>query len=163
MQIGVVGPGAAEATPARYELARQVGNLLARAGALVICGGLGGVMEGVARGAHEAGGLCVGIVPGHDRGAANRYLSAVVCSGIGEKRNEMVVDSSDALVVIGGNEGTVNEVLLAKKHGVAAFGLDCAPVVTGGRRLDAVVIVDEPAQAVARAVATAHAGVRRKG
>ncbi|CUU60302.1 TIGR00725 family protein/PPOX class probable F420-dependent enzyme, Rv0121 family [Parafrankia irregularis] len=157
VQIGVIGPGAGEATPAQYELARQVGNLLAHTGARVVCGGRGGVMEGVALGVQEAGGLCVGILPGHDRTAANRYLGAAICSGVGEKRNEMVVESSDAILVIGSNAGTVIEVLLAKKNGVPVFGLDFAPVATGGRRLDAVVIVDDPAEAVTRAFETARA------
>lgn len=160
IQVGVVGPGADDATPAQYDLARRVGDLLARAGARVICGGLGGVMEGVARGVSAAGGFCLGVLPGHDRSAANRYLSAAICGGVGEKRNEMVVDSSDALVVIGSNAGTVIEVLIARKRGVAAFGLDCAPVVTGGTRLDEVVIVDDPVEAVSRAVLAA--GARRR-
>lgn len=159
VQIGVIGPGAADATAVQCEIAREVGDLLARAGAHVICGGLGGVMEGVARGVYEAGGFSIGVIPGRDRGAASRYLSVVVCAGIGEKRNEIVVDSSDAIVVIGRNEGTVIEVLLARKYNIAVFGVDWSPVVAGAERLDDVAVVVDPAEAVARAVEVARARV----
>lgn len=134
--------------------------MLAHAGARVVCGGLGGVMEGVARGVHDAHGICAGLIPGHDRSAANPYVSVAICTGIGEKRNEMVIDSSDAVIAIGSNEGTVVEALLAKRSSVAVFGLDFQPVVTGGKRLDAVVLLDDPTDAVARAVAAARARLK---
>ena len=134
--------------------------MLARLGVRVVCGGLGGVMEGVARGVSDAQGICVGLVPGQDRAAANQYVSVVVCTGVGEKRNEMVVDSSDSVIAIGSNEGTVIEALIAKKSTTACFGLDFHPVVTGGKRLDNMEILDDWADAVTRAVEAAQARVR---
>ncbi|MEX5637389.1 TIGR00725 family protein [Parafrankia sp. FMc2] len=163
VQVGVIGPGAGDVTSTQYDLARQVGALLARAGGQVVCGGLGGVMEGVARGVREAGGTCVGVLPGHDRAEGNRYLSVAVCAGVGQKRNEMVVDSSDAIVAIGSNEGTLIEALLAKRRGVAVFGLDWSPVRVAERQIDGVVVAADPADVVARAVAAARARVVRSG
>jgi uncharacterized protein (TIGR00725 family) len=156
MQIGVIGPGANDATTEQYYLAREVGRLLAERGARVICGGLRGVMEGVARGVYEAQGTCVGLLPGADRADANPYLSVAVCTGVGEKRNEMVVDSSDAIIAVGSNEGTLIETLIAKKRGISVFGLGFDDLAIGGRRLNAVITVSSPADAVNRAVDAAR-------
>jgi len=161
MQIGVIGPGADDATAEQYDLARQVGRLLAELGARVVCGGLRGVMEGVALGVYEVNGTCVGLLPGGDRADANPYLTVAVCTGIGEKRNEMVVDSSDALIAVGSNEGTVIEALIAKKRGVSVFGLGFGQVAIEGRRLSAVIAAASPADAVNRAVDAAR--VWRRG
>jgi uncharacterized protein (TIGR00725 family) len=102
---------------AEQALAEEIGRLVARAGATLVCGGLGGIMEAAARGAKEAGGTTIGILPGHDRAAANRYLDHVLTTGMGHARNLAVVSSGDAVIAIGGGYGTLSEIGLAAKIG----------------------------------------------
>lgn len=113
--ISVVGSGTATGSP--YEQAREVGRLVAGRGGIVVCGGLGGVMEAAARGAAESGGVAVGILPDEDRGRENEYLSYSVASGVGQARNLAVVCSGDVVVAVGGEYGTLSEIGLAKKVG----------------------------------------------
>ena len=95
--------GAGEATPEQVALAQEVGTLLAEQGHVVVCGGLGGVMEAAALGARVAGGVVVGLLPGLDRTAANAYVTVALPTGLGELRNGLVVRASDALISIGGD------------------------------------------------------------
>jgi uncharacterized protein (TIGR00725 family) len=104
-------------------VAEEVGRLLARRGAVVVCGGLGGVMEAACRGARSEGGTAVGILPGLDRGAANPHVSVAVASGLGEARNALVVRAADALIAVGGAYGTLSEIALALKAGKPVIGL----------------------------------------
>ena len=113
--VAVVGSGAA--TGDLYENAREVGRLVAERGGIVVCGGLGGVMEAAARGATEGGGTAIGILPDEDRGRANVYLSYSVATGLGQARNLAVVCSGDAVIAVGGEYGTLSEVGLALKVG----------------------------------------------
>lgn len=120
--LGVVGPAVTD--PATYEMARQVGRLaVQRLAAIVVCGGLGGVMEAAARGAADADGISVGFLPGDDRSQANEYLTVSVPTDLGELRNGLVVNSSDALVVVGGSWGTLVEVSLAAKRRLPVMSL----------------------------------------
>lgn len=120
--LGVVGPG--DADSATYDIARRVGRLaVQRLNATVVCGGLGGVMEAAARGAAEAGGMSVGFLPGSDRSEANEYLAVSVPTGLGELRDGLVVNASNALVVVGGSWGTLVEVALAAKRGLPVMSL----------------------------------------
>ena len=109
--------GAGEADGDLYEQARETGRLIAEKGGVLICGGLGGVMEAAARGAAEAGGVAIGILPDEDRERANEYLSYSVATGVGQARNLAVVCSADVVIAIGGEYGTLSEVGLAKKVG----------------------------------------------
>ena len=113
--VSVIGGGHCDAT--EYALAEQVGRLVAEAGATLVCGGLGGVMEAAAKGAKAAGGTTIGILPGHDRGAANAYLDHVVTTGMGEARNLAVVSSGDVVIAVAGGYGTLSEIGLAAKIG----------------------------------------------
>jgi uncharacterized protein (TIGR00725 family) len=113
--ISVIGGGWCGA--AEYALAEEVGRLVAREGATLVCGGLAGVMEAAARGAKEAGGTTIGILPGHDRASANPYLDHVLTTGMGHARNLAVVSSGDAVIAIGGGYGTLSEIGLAAKIG----------------------------------------------
>jgi uncharacterized protein (TIGR00725 family) len=113
--VSVIGGG--DCTAAEQALAEEVGRLLAAEGATLVCGGMGGVMEAAARGAKEAGGTTIGILPGHDRTQGNRYLDYVVTTGIGHARNLAVVSSGDVVVAIGGGYGTLSEIGLAAKIG----------------------------------------------
>ncbi len=105
--------GGSSCSPAEYEQAREVGRLIAKEGAVLVCGGLGGVMEAAARGAKEAGGTTLGILPGHDRAAANPYLDYVVTTGLGHARNLAVVSTGDAVIAVSGAYGTLSEIGLA--------------------------------------------------
>jgi uncharacterized protein (TIGR00725 family) len=118
----VVGAGDASATDAAA--ADAVGRELAGAGAVVVTGGLGGVMEAASRGAREAGGVTVGLLPGTDRAAGNPWLTIAVPTGLGELRNGLVVRAADALVAVGGGYGTLSEIALALKLGKPVVGLD---------------------------------------
>ena len=113
--MSVVGSG--EASGELYEKAREVGRLVAGRGGTVVCGGRSGVMEAAARGAAEAGGVAIGILPDVDRKEANEYLSYSVATGTGHARNLAVVCSGDVVVAVGGEYGTLSEIGLALKVG----------------------------------------------
>ena len=113
--ISVIGGGQCGA--AEYASAMEVGRLVAEAGATLVCGGLSGIMEAAARGAKEAGGATIGILPGHDRSVGNPYLDHVITTGIGHARNLAVVSSGDAVIAVGGSYGTLSEIGLAARVG----------------------------------------------
>ena len=119
--VAVVGPGDADAA-AEHD-AEVVGRELATAGAIVVCGGLGGVMAAACRGAREAGGTTVGLLPGSDRAAANEWVSVAVPTGMGELRNGLVVRAADAVVAVRGGYGTLSEIALALKLGRPVVGV----------------------------------------
>jgi len=119
--VAVVGPG--EATAQQLEAAEDVGAHLAAAGAVVVTGGLGGVMEAASRGARSKRGVTVGLLPGTDRHAANGWVEVAVATGLGELRNALIVRAVDALVAIGGGTGTLSEIALALKLGKPVVGL----------------------------------------
>jgi uncharacterized protein (TIGR00725 family) len=119
--IAVVGPG--EASPEELHSAEEVGAGLAAAGAVVVSGGLGGVMEAACRGARSRRGRTLGILPGDDRDAANGWVEIAVPTGMGELRNGLVVRAADAVVAIGGGHGTLSEIALALKLGRPVVGL----------------------------------------
>jgi uncharacterized protein (TIGR00725 family) len=126
-------------------VAEEVGRLLARRGAVVVCGGLGGVMEAACRGARSEGGTAVGILPGLNRGAANPFVSVAVPTGLGEARNALVVRAADALIAVGGAYGTLSEIALALKAGKPVIGL-------GTWEIDGVERVEGPEAAVKMAL-----------
>jgi uncharacterized protein (TIGR00725 family) len=119
--VAVVGPG--EASPDELHSAEEIGAGLAAAGVVVVTGGLGGVMEAACRGAKEAGAMTVGILPGADRSAANRFVDAAIPTGLGEARNALVVRAGDAVVAVGGAYGTLSEIALALKAGKRVVGV----------------------------------------
>ncbi|MDQ3573643.1 MAG: TIGR00725 family protein [Actinomycetota bacterium] len=141
--VAVVGAG--EASPAAESEAETVGRLLAERGAVVVCGGLGGVMAAACRGAKSAGGTTVGILPGSDRSEANPWVDVAVPTGMGEARNAVVVRTVDAVVAVAGGYGTLSEMALALRLG--------RPVVTlGGWEIDGVQLARDPSDAVQRAL-----------
>ena len=119
--MAVVGPG--EASADEIAAAEAVGRELARRGALLVCGGLGGVMEAACRGAREAGGATLGILPGADRTAANQFVEVAVATGLGEARNALVARAADALIAVGGAYGTLSEIAFALKLGKPVLGV----------------------------------------
>ena len=113
--VSVVGSGTV--TGELYEKAREVGRLVAARGGTVVCGGRSGVMEAAARGATEAGGVAIGILPDEDREQANEFLSYSIATGTGHARNLAVVCSGDVVISVGGEYGTLSEMGLALKVG----------------------------------------------
>jgi uncharacterized protein (TIGR00725 family) len=121
-----------------------VGRLVAERGAVLVSGGLGGAMEAACRGAKQAGGTTVGILPGSDRRDANPFVDIVVPTGLGQARNALVVLAADVLIAVGGGYGTLSEVALALRDGKPVIGL-------GTWGTDGVVVADSPEAAVTAA------------
>jgi uncharacterized protein (TIGR00725 family) len=144
MQIAVIGKE--ECTEEEYGAARAAGALIARKKAVLCSGGKGGVMEAASRGAREAGGMTVGILP--DTGKGNPYLDIVIRTGMGFGRNAIVVHSGDAVVAIGGGYGTLSEIAIALKAGKRVFGYRTWEI-------DGVARCGTPEEAVTGAVAAA--------
>jgi uncharacterized protein (TIGR00725 family) len=119
--VAVVGPS--EASAAENASAEAVGRLIAAQGAVLVCGGLGGVMEAAARGAANAGGTVVGLLPGRERAEANPHVTVAIATGMGEMRNALVVRAADAVIAVGGAYGTLSEIALALRTGVPVVGL----------------------------------------
>lgn len=142
MAVVGAGEGAAQAA---LDDAENVGAELARRGAVVVCGGLGGVMQAACRGAVHAGGTTLGILPGNDRAAANPWVTVAVATGLGELRNGLVVRASDAVIAIAGEFGTLSEIALALKAGRRVVGL-------GTWEIRGVRVAADPVSAVALAL-----------
>jgi uncharacterized protein (TIGR00725 family) len=148
LQIAVVGDSDPSSEVTQW--AEEVGQLLAKGGAVVICGGLGGVMTAAARGAAAQGGTTVGILPTYDVSTGNSSLSIVIPSGMGHARNMMVVAAGDAVIALPGAYGTLSEVALALKLGKAVIGVNAWGDVKG------VETARTPSEAVTLALAAAH-------
>jgi uncharacterized protein (TIGR00725 family) len=149
--VAVIGPADA-AAPEELASAQEVGRLLAEAGAVVVCGGRGGVMEAVCRGARSADGLTLGILPGPDRSEANPFVEVAVPTGLGEARNALVVRSADAVVAIGGAYGTLSEIAFALKDGTPVVGLRTWELARGGRPDTGIVRAESAEEAVRTAL-----------
>jgi uncharacterized protein (TIGR00725 family) len=121
VHIAVIG--ASDASPEQRKQAEAAGRRLAELGAVVVTGGRGGVMEAACRGAKEAGGRTIGILPNDDRADANPFVDVVIPTGLGEMRNALVVRAADAVVAIGGAWGTLSEIAFARGAGKAVFGV----------------------------------------
>ena len=142
--------GASRPSADEEQVAERVGAALARAGAIVICGGGPGVMAGASRGAASQGGTVIGILPGDDRGRANQWVSIALATGVGELRNGLIVRACDAAVAVGGAYGTLSEIGLALAQGVPVVGLGTWPI-------DGVEHHEEPEAAVRRVLELARA------
>lgn len=153
MFIAVVGAGRCSADVAA--LAEAVGRELAQRGAVLVCGGLGGVMEAACRGAKEAGGLTVGILPGTSRRDANPYVDIPIVTGMGEARNVLVVQSAQAVIAIHGEYGTLSEIAHALKLGIPVVGLSTWQLAKDGQERQAIVRAETPQEAVETALALA--------
>jgi uncharacterized protein (TIGR00725 family) len=138
-RIAVIG--GSRAGRQALDAAREVGRLIARAGAVLVCGGLGGVMEAASRGAREEGGLVVGILPGNSPADANAWVDVPIATGLGYTRNALVVMNADAVVAVDGEYGTLSEIAYGKIHGKKVVGL-------GTWEVKGVVAADTPEEAV---------------
>jgi uncharacterized protein (TIGR00725 family) len=141
--VAVVGPG--DASPAELAVSEELGAALASAGAVVVCGGLGGVMEAACRGAKSRRGRTVGLLPGLDRSAANGWVDVAIPTGMGELRNGLIVRAADAIVAVGGGAGTLSEIAFALKAGRPVIGI-------GTFTLDGVAVAGSAEEAAALAV-----------
>ncbi len=139
-RVAVIGTGIADEET--YRLGYEVGRLLAERGAVVFCGGLGGVMEAAARGAYEAGAVTVGILPGNKAEEANPYIQIPVVTDMGHARNVILVRSVDGVVAVAGGYGTLSEIALALKMWKPVVGLKTWPNIEG------VTYADSPEEAV---------------
>lgn len=119
--VAVVGPS--QASPVELHQAEEIGAALAGAGAVVVTGGLGGVMEAACRGARSRRGMTLGLLPGEDRDEANGWVDVAVATGLGELRNGLIVRASDAVIAVGSSPGTLSEVALALRAGLPVIGL----------------------------------------
>lgn len=149
--VAVCGGGAFDEGAAA--IAHEVGAGLARGGAVVVCGGLGGVMEAACRGARSEGGLSVAFLPGTDRAEANPYVDVVLPTGIGEMRNMLIVRAADVVIAIAGEFGTLSEVAFALRVGTPVVGLDTWELQRKGERDTSIVRASDAADAVEKAFA----------
>lgn len=156
LRVSVVGTSAASTDEVRS--ARAVGRALGEAGAVLVCGGRGGVMEAAARGCAEAGGLTVGILPGSGAGRANPWIRVPLATGMGEARNALVVRAGEAVLAVGGRWGTLSEIALARTMG-RPVGLLGSPPAEG---LDLPSFQD-PSEAVGWALDRAGGGRSGRG
>jgi uncharacterized protein (TIGR00725 family) len=143
--------GASQATGADLADAEIAGRLLAAQGAVVVCGGRGGVMAAASKGAASVGGTVIGMLPGSDRSDANEWVSIAIPTGLGELRNGLIVRTVDAMVAVGGAYGTLSEVALGLQAGLKVFGLHTWEI-------EGIEAVATPEQAVELALAAASRG-----
>jgi len=127
--IAVVGAGTSSSSV--DELAAEVGREIARHDAVLVCGGLGGVMAAAARGTKEVGGYTVGILPGPDTLEANLYIDFPIATNMGHARNAIIVQTADVLIAVSGGYGTLSEIALALKAGKGVVTLDCRFSIPG--------------------------------
>jgi uncharacterized protein (TIGR00725 family) len=157
LYVAVCGPDPAPSDVAAQ--AEEIGRFLARAGAILVCGGLGGTMEAAARGIRQEGGTSVGILPGSGRSAANPHLTLSIPTGMGEMRNALIVRSADVVIAVAGEFGTLSEIALALKTGVPVVGLNTWELSKPGRMVaDPIVRASTPHEAVDLAVRLARSG-----
>jgi uncharacterized protein (TIGR00725 family) len=142
--IGVIGGG--DCSEEVYRLAEEVGERVAKAGAILVCGGLGGVMEAASKGAKKANGVTIGILPGTDKYQANSFIDFPIVTGLGEARNALVVRNSDALIALPGEFGTLSEIAFALKSGKPVVGISSWNVS------DKIIQAKNPKEAVETAV-----------
>ena len=151
MFIAVVGGAQCSADEAK--LAEAVGFELAKRGAILICGGLGGVMAAACKGARSAKGKTVGILPGSIREEANPYVDIPIVTGMGEARNVIVVNTAQAVIAIGGKFGTLSEIAYALRNNIPVIGLTTWSLSKKGRPVKAIIAAQNPKEAVEKAVA----------
>lgn len=144
LQIGVIGAG--QCSQETGLVAEAVGQEIARQGAILVCGGLGGVMEAAARGAQRAGGMTIGILPGFSFEDANPFITIPIVTGLSHARNVLVVRSSHALIALEGGYGTLSEVAIALTLGIPVVGLGSWEVSRE------IIMVETPEVAVEKAI-----------
>lgn len=158
--IAVVGGN--EASSENLRLAEEVGRELARRGVVMVCGGFGGIMEAACRGAKEAGGVTVGILPGSDPSAANRYVDIPICTGMGYARNVVVVKSAESVIAVDGAYGTLSEIAHALGEDVPVIGLNTWSLAIDGRQDRSIIRAENAVDAVEKALEAAERRKKRE-
>ncbi|MFO8164208.1 MAG: TIGR00725 family protein [Desulfatiglandales bacterium] len=138
--------GASRCSSEIYRQASELGHLIGKNDWILFCGGLGGIMEGAAKGCYQSGGVTVGILPGKEKDLANPFITVTIATGLGEGRNLLVVRASDVVIAIAGGYGTLSEIGLALKIGKPVIGLNTWP------NIDGIDYVETPEQAIAIAL-----------
>ena len=144
--------GGSECSPQEAELAEEVGRELARQGAILVCGGLGGIMAAACKGASSEGGVTIGILPGGSRQAANPYVQIPIVTNLGEARNVVLVKSAEAVIAIGGGYGTLSEIGHALRNGIPVVGLNTWSLSRNDRSDNSIILAQDPAEAVKKAI-----------
>ena len=152
--VSVIGAG--EPSPEIAALAEEVGEELGRRGITVACGGLGGVMEAVCRGAKSGGRTTIGILPGSDPADANRWVDFPICTGLSYARNVIVVKTGAAVIAVGGAYGTLSEVGHALAEGIPVVGLKTWEIAREGAVDMSIIVASDPVDAVEKAVKAAE-------
>ena len=144
--------GGSDCSPQEASIAEEVGREIARQGAILICGGLGGVMEAACRGASHEGGVTIGVLPGDNRHTANPYVQIPIVTGIGYARNVAVVKSAQAVIAIDGSYGTLSEIGHALQSGIPVIGLNTWSLSIDGQPDNTIIPAKTPEEAVNKAI-----------
>ena len=148
-RIAVIG--GSDASKQELKEAETVGREVAKRGAIVICGGLGGIMQAACRGAVAEGGTTIGILPGENVNDANEYVCIPIASGIGYARNAMVAKSSQAVIAVGGSYGTLTEIGYALQSGIPVVAINSWSLSRNGKMDRCIITAEDAADAVAKA------------
>ena len=154
LMIAVIGGN--EASPDHLKAGEQIGRGLARDGVTIVCGGLGGVMEAVCKGAKEQGGTTIGILPGQNPRDANPWVDFAICTSIGYARNILVVKSGMAVIAVDGSYGTLSEIGHALSEGIPVIGLDTWNLSRNGNEDTSIIVATDPDEAVRIAIGLAR-------
>jgi len=152
-RIAVIG--GSQPTSKEAKAAEEVGRELAKQGAILVCGGLGGVMEAACKGTIAEGGVTIGILPGDNHKTANPYVQIPIVTGMGYARNVAVVKSAQAVIAIGGSYGTLTEIAHALQSGIPVIGLNTWTISRNGQQDNSILLAESPADAVKKALALA--------
>ncbi len=148
--------GGSQPSSKEAEVAEEVGRELAKRGAILVCGGLGGVMEAACKGASAKGGITVGILPGDSRKTANPYVQIPIATGMGYARNVAVVKSAQVVIAVGGSYGTLTEIGHALQSGIPVIGLNTWAISRNGKQDNSIIPAESPAEAVEKALELAQ-------
>ena len=140
--------GGSQCTAQEAKLAKEVGRGLAKRGAILVCGGLGGIMEAACKGASLEGGLTIGILPGGNRQTANPYIQIPIVTNLGEARNVVIVKSAQAVIAIGGGYGTLSEIGHALRNGLPIVGLNTWRLSRNDQPDNSIIPAQNPSEAV---------------
>ena len=144
--------GGSQCSKEEAKIAEEVGRELARRGAILVCGGLGGVMEAACKGAQSQGGLTIGILPGNSRQSANPYVQIPIVTGIGDARNIAVVKSAQAVIAIDGSYGTLSEISHALQSGIPVIGLNTWSLSRNSKQDNSIILAQNATEAVDKAL-----------
>lgn len=148
--IAVIGGG--ECSPEEAQLAEEVGRELAKRGAILVCGGLSGVMKAACKGANSRNGVTIGVLPGNSRQEANPFVQIPIVTGIGYARNIIVVKSAQAVIAISGSYGTLTEISHALQNGIPVISLNTWTISKNGQEDKSIIPAQNPAEAVTKAL-----------